>query len=104
MSTMGQRLDLQALLEALLESEDVYFQPPASLQMAYPCIVYKRDNMDTQFADNNPYSLTTRYMVTVIDGDPDSVIPKKVALLPQCIYSRSFVAENLNHDVFILYF
>jgi len=101
---MGQRLELQTLLEALLESEFVYFQPPASVQMSYPCIVYKRDDMDTKFADNRPYSLTTRYSVTVIDRDPDSVIPKKVASLPQCIFNRSFVAENLNHDVFVLYF
>lgn len=101
---MGQRLDLQAILEALLGTDKVYFQPPKSIQMSYPCIVYKRDKIKTEFADNGPYSLDVRYLVTVIDRNPDSAIPIKVAKLPKCIYDRSFPADDLNHDVFILYF
>lgn len=72
--------------------------------MTYPAIVYHRDDMDTKFADNNPYGRTTRYLVTVIDRDPDSLVPGKVADLPKCMFNRAYVAENLNHDVFILYF
>lgn len=101
---MGQRLQLQAKLEEILGSENVYFQPPANIQMEYPCIVYKRDQADTMFAGNNPYRYTTRYLVTVIDRDPDSVVPKKVASLPMCLFNRFFTAANLNHDVFNLYF
>jgi len=101
---MARRLDLQTLLETLLGSENVYFQPPTNLQMAYPAIVYKRDDIQPAFADNNPYRLTTRYMVTVIDRNPDSEIPLKVASLPQSNFNRAFAADNLNHDVFVLYF
>lgn len=99
---MGTRLELQELFETL--TTNVYFQPPASLMMEYPCIVYKRDNMDTDFADNSPYRLTTRYMVTVIDRSPDSDVTPKVANLPLCLYNRGYAAANLNHDVFNLYF
>lgn len=101
---MGQRLQLQSLLEKILESREVYFQPPANVQMKYPCIVYKRDVAVAKFADNNPYRYTKRYMVTIIDRNPDSIIPDKVATLPMCIHNRFFTADNLNHDVFILYF
>lgn len=72
--------------------------------MKYPAIVYKRDTADTQFAGNIPYRNTLRYQVTVIDRDPDSDIPVKVAALPMCLFNRHFVANNLNHDVFNLYF
>lgn len=72
--------------------------------MQYPCIVYARDNADTRFADNQPRMRTTRYSVTVIDRDPDSDIPGKVAMLPLCSTDRSFVADNLHHDVFRLFF
>lgn len=72
--------------------------------MIYPCIVYQRDNADTEFAGNNPYRLTQRYQVTIIDKNPDSEIPKKVAALPLCLFNRFFVADNLNHDVYHLYF
>ena len=101
---MGLRLDLQTLLEDLLSSENVYFQPPANVQMQYPCIVYKRDDISTAFAGNLPYRLTKRYLVTVIDRNPDSVIPDKVASLPMCLFNRSFAKDGLNQDVFILYF
>lgn len=101
---MGQRLELQSLLETLLGSENVYFQPPENIQMQYPAIVYERDSVDTKFADNNPYSHTKRYQVTVIDRDPDSSIPDAVAKLPRCLFLRHFVADNLNHDIYGLYF
>lgn len=99
---MAPRLELQALLEEL--APNVYFQPPANVQMQYPCIVYKRDYAQTRFADNSPYSHTKRYMVTVIDRDPDSAIPDQVAALPLCIFNRFYTADNLNHDVFNLFF
>lgn len=72
--------------------------------MSYPCIVYQRYNALTSFADNVPFRHTKRYQVTVIDSDPDSPIPDKVAALPMCLHNRFFVANNLNHDVFNLYY
>lgn len=72
--------------------------------MRYPCIVYERDSIDIRHADNLPAHLTKRYQVTVIDRDPDSEIPDKVALLPMCSFASHFVTDNLNHDVFNLYF
>lgn len=101
---MGRRLDLQTLFENLLGSRNVYFQPPANVQMKYPCIVYNRDNADTKFAGNKPYRNVKRYQVTVIDRDPDSAIPDKIAGLPMCSFNRFFTADNLNHDVFTLFF
>lgn len=101
---MGQRLQLQTLLEEIKGDDQVYFQPPENVQMVYPCIVYSRDNADTKFAGNNPYKHTKRYQVIVIDRNPDSDIPDKIAALPMCTFSRFFVADNLNHDVYILYF
>ena len=97
------RLALQSFLEELLGSGNVYFQPPASVKMSYPAIVYGRDDRDTKFADNAPYAGTWRYQVTVIDRDPDTLIPVKVASLPMSDLSQVFVAENLHHYVFFLY-
>lgn len=101
---MARRLELQAKLVALLGSRYVYFQPPANVQMEYPCIVYARNALDTKFADDGPYLQTKRYQITVIDRNPDSDIPDKVAVLPLCAFAQHFVADNLHHDVFSLYF
>lgn len=101
---MGQRLELQTLLEGLLGTRNVYFQPPANVQMEYPCILYKRDAADSQFAGNTPYRYTKRYQVTYISQDPDSEIPDKIALLPMCVFDRHYAVRNLNHDVFSIFF
>ena len=72
--------------------------------MAYPCIVYKRDVLWLDYANDKPYKKKTRYLVTVIDADPDSGIPDKISDLPYCSYERFFTVDNLNHDVFTLFF
>jgi hypothetical protein len=99
---MAPRLQLHDLLESL--TDNVYFQPPENVMLVYPCIIYKRDFADTKFADNTPYDHQLRYMVTVIDRDPDSEIPAKVASLPMSIFNRFYTADNLNHDVFNVFF
>src|SRR5687768_16336103 len=101
---MGTRIELQALLASLLGSTNVYFQPPPTLQMQYPCVIYRRDDIDTEFADNKPYKHKKRYQVTVVDTDPDSVIHEKIAALPLCSYDRFYTADHLNHDVYNLFF
>ncbi len=101
---MAQRLELQSVLVDILGTNDVYFQPPPTVQMTYPCIVYNRDDVDMTHADNKPYRSKKRYQVTVIDRDPDSTIPEKVGELPLCVYDRFYAADNLNHDVYKLFF
>lgn len=108
---MGQRLQLQILLSEILGTQDkpvehqrVYFQPPANVQMEYPCFTYNWETSDTAFAGNNPYRLTKRYQVTYIDRSPDSDVPEKVAALPMCRHDTTYAADNLNHYVFTLYF
>jgi hypothetical protein len=101
---MAPRSDLQTLLVQLLGTDAVYFQPPPSVKLTYPCIIYRRDSAKTEFADNNPYKHMKRYQITVIDRNPDSDIPAKIALLPKCRFDRFFTTENLNHDVYNIFF
>lgn len=96
------RLELHEILKELVPN--VYFQPPEGFRMVYPCIVYNREYIDSRFASNVPYTLTKRYMVTVIDEDPDSELPVKVANLPRTQHVRFYTAERLNHDVFRLHY
>ncbi len=99
---MGQRSDLSALLNAI--TPNVYFQPPSNVEMVYPCIIYQRSGADTKFAGDLPYLFTNKYTLTVVDESPDSTLVDAVAALPMCTKSSFFVAENLNHDVFDIYF
>lgn len=99
---MAPREQLQLLLETFCEH--VYFQPPATVQMEYPAIVYERDTINTRFADNAPYWHAERYSLKVICKSPDDILVKQIAGLPMCTHDRFFVVLNLNHDVFTMYF
>lgn len=100
---MAPRAEFHAKLEAILGSENVYFQPPVDKKMVYPCIRYDLVDVDVEHADNLPWRSDKRYMVTIIDRDPDSAIPDKVADLPLCSFSRYYRADGLNHFVFNLF-
>lgn len=101
---MAQRLNLQAKLEELLGTRNVYFQPPANVQMSFPCIVYKWDTARTEFAGNKPYLFSKRYQITYIDKNPDADIPDKLARFESAVLVQRFTADNLHHSVIALYF
>lgn len=101
---MGTRLELQSLLKEILVSENVYFQSPPANQMAYPAIVYKLDGDDVSHADNKTYTRTKRYLVTLMDRNPDTPTEAKLAALPMCRFNRHYAVDNLNHFVFTLFF
>lgn len=100
---MASRLKLQEELEMILESKNVYFQPPA--RMSYPCIKYSLAGIDTQRANNSIYKSVNRYEVVVIDYDPDSTIHTKILNhFPMCSFDRAYPSNNLNHFALTLYF
>ena len=94
------RLELQKYLEDLLGSRQVYFQPPASIQMKYPAIVYSLSNMNNIPANNGSYLVDKTYELILIDKNPDSVFLDKLIQKGDCIFSRPYTSDNLNHFVF----
>lgn len=107
---MSRRLELHNVLCGVLacptsgESCRAYFQPPSSVKMKYPAIVYELDDFDQTYADDGVYLSKRRYSVTIIDQDPDSELIEKVIALPTCNYNRHYTKDNLNHDVFEIFF
>lgn len=100
---MGSRLELHEELCVILGTRNVYFQPPSSVVMKYPAIVYSRRRIDNTSANNNVYKQDDSYELTVIDQDPDSDIVRKISKLPMCRHDRHFKNDGLNHDTFTLY-
>lgn len=101
---MSSRTNLQTCLETILGSRNVYFQPPESIKLQYPAIVYERDDIHKVNADDQLYSRTVRYQVTLIDKNPDSEFIDKLIQLKRCKFVRHFTSDNLNHDIFELYY
>jgi hypothetical protein len=98
------RLEIQSLLEEILGSSEVHFQQPSSDEMIYPAILYTQDFESVQFASNLPYRRDKRWQVTVIDRNPDSLIPDKIGDLPSSRFDRRYPKDNLHHFVYNVYF
>ena len=109
---MASRLELDDILSGIIEkyigtdsvSKHLFFQPPESVKLSYPCIIYNLSDVKYVFADNVPYVFSNRYSITVIDRNPDGKLKYEISMLPLCSASRFFTSDNLNHYVFDLYF
>ena len=101
---MKKRLELQQLLEKTLGSRNVYFQPPSNIKMSYPAIVYSRDNISNRSANNGIYKQSYIYQITVIDSNPDSKVVERISKIPTARFERHFKSDNLNHDIFTIFY
>ena len=87
------------------EHSRVYFQPPESKKMTYPCIRYKKSAPFFKTANNKNYSMINKYECVVIDWDPDSKIPDEIVEhFSMCSLGNPYTADNLNHFPFTLYY
>lgn len=101
----ARRLELHEELCALLETSNVKFQPPASVKLSYPCVLYSKSNVDTKHANDMIYRATDRYELIVIGIDPDSDIADRILHhFPLCSFDRRYTKDNLYHDVLTLYY
>lgn len=101
---MASRLDLHEELCEILGSRNVYFQPPESMRLTYPCIVYSKTGVTKFNANNRIYKTDDQYQVITIDHDPDSDIYSRIlSRFPMCRFDRSYTADNLNHNVLTLH-
>lgn len=101
---MADRLDLQSLLEEMLGSRNVYYQPPESVKMQYDAIRYSKKVIENVPANDRKYLMRDCYELIVISRLPDNPVIKELLALPYCSYDRNYVADNLYHDVLTIYY
>ena len=92
-------------LESIDGVKKVYFQPPSSVYLEYPCIIFELSNFSSHHANNNIYLDWPRFTVTVISKDPESCIPEKLKNIRgdfRTRFDRFFTFDNLNHWVYEL--
>lgn len=99
------RENLHAELVDILGANNVYYQPPESIKLKYPCIIYSRDDNDTTFADDKPYLINKRYQLLLIYKDPDSDLTDKVlGHFPYSRFDRQYTSDNLYHSSVNIYY
>lgn len=100
---MGKRLRLQS--ELLQFTSNVYYQPPESVKMTYPCFVYNLSRVASKFADNNNYINHKCYNLTYISRDPiDDLLERILSRFRYIRLDRTFNSDGLYHYVFVLFY
>lgn len=78
----------------------VYFQPPDNTRLDYPCIIYKYDTPETQFADNIGYINKMSYEIMVVKTDHElDVIKSLTSKLKRVRFRRIYINDNMYHYV-----
>lgn len=102
---MAERLTLHEEFCTLLNSRNVYYNPPESVKMHYDAIRYELSGKDLKRADNRVYASMNRYDGVIITTNPDTAIPDKLlGHFPMCSFGRPYITNNLNHFPFTLYY
>ena len=97
---MKTRAEVQEELEELIGSSHVYYQPPETLKMRYPCIVYNQQRVDRFYADDGPWAQFPEYLVNYIGRDPDDPVLDRLMQARNLVFDRHYVSDNLHHNVF----
>lgn len=103
MTAKDRRVKVSQMLHSVLGSSNVYYDPPESIKMKFPAIVYKRAKINTINASNDKYVIHDRYEITFIRKDADNETLDAILALPYCEHNSSYKASDLYHDVFTLY-
>lgn len=98
------RVTLDAILRATLGSTNVYFDPPESFKLKFPCIVYTEAPPIERFADNSPYNRMKKYMLVYITRDADDPMVDKIDDLRYCNLVRSYISDGFRHYAFDLFY
>lgn len=84
-------------------TKNVYYQPPASKTLQYPCIVYSREDVDSNYANDKVYFSRQNWQLKCISPDSEWDVPKKLLEDIEYIsFDRTYPADDLYHTIFTL--
>lgn len=102
---MNRRLELQTKLEDIMQNKHVYFQPPASVKLIYPCVIYTIGDGDTKHANDSIYQYVNSYSLMFIYKQPNiDIIENVLKEFQMCKFDRTYCSDNLYHYVFTIYY
>jgi len=92
-------LTVHSYLASLFPTVTLYFQPPETLKLTYPCIIYSIENIFTRHADNRPYKIKNRYSLMLITRTLDETLNDILLSIESARFERLFIGENLYHFI-----
>ena len=101
----SKRIELQQVLESIIGSNYVYYRPPESTKLKYPCIIYNLKSGVAHRADNANYIFKRCYDVQLIHKTADTdLVEALIGAFPYIRFDNNFITDNLIHENFVLYY
>lgn len=97
------RKTLHQNLINVLGTNQVFYEPPETVRMSYPSIVYSKGRINSMYAENKRYRNYTSYTIIVISKTPDLDVVNKILDWEYASYNRGYKADNLYHEVINVY-
>ena len=99
------RLELHEFLSGVMsacgEEPHLYFQPPETVKLEYPCIIYRLATMTSDYADDDPYRIRIAFDITYITRSPTSNVPSSLVKAHKFAFDRYYVSDNLHHYTYV---
>lgn len=100
---MEQKSKISQLLHTL-PVKDVIFQPSESVKLKYPCVLYDFNGYKDFFGNDGRHIVRERYTVKHIYKDPTENLRTTIrGLFVYVDFDRTFINDNLYHDVYTVY-
>lgn len=97
------RLKLQEELEDIVGKGHVYFQPPSSIRMLYPAMVYNLSALEHRKANNSDYINYDEYECVYITPHHMPEVLEQLDAMQYSHFVRHFEEDNLHHYVYTIY-
>lgn len=98
------RIKLSNTLHSILRNDNIYYQPPESVKLKYPCIIYSRSDINATKADNINYHNSYFYNIILISKTVDPAEISSLMSLPGISFDRMYISDNLYHYVFTIFY
>lgn len=100
---MADRKDFHKKLEQAFGCK-CYFQPPETLKLTYPCVVYAFERFDTRRANNLNYIINERYKISFLHKDADNGTVKQVMRkFEKIAHVQHYITNGVYNDVYFIY-
>lgn len=98
------RVRLHHYLENVLGSNKVYFQPPESVKMQYPCIRYNLAKVPVIHADDKVYLTNPKYVIVYITTQPDDDMRYTLVNSLGVPIIQTYAKDGLYHYIYEFYY
>lgn len=103
---MKHKNDVGDILSNVIGDEDlVHFQPSESIKLTFPCILFKFEGFKDFFANDGRHMLREKYSVTHVYQNPEADLKEEIlSAFLFASFDRQYIADNLYHDVYTIYY